>query len=67
MSEKSVHIPAISCGHCTARIEREIGALEGVTSVKADVNSKSATITWQPPADWDGIEATLKDLGYPPQ
>lgn len=67
MSEKSVHIPAISCGHCTARIEREIGALDGVTSVKADVNSKSATIAWQPPADWDAIEAALKDLGYPPQ
>lgn len=67
MSEKTVHVPAISCGHCTGTIERELGALEGVTAVNSDLAGKQVTITWQAPADWERIEATLKELGYPPQ
>jgi copper chaperone CopZ len=32
MTSKTVHVPAINCGHCVATIERELGSLErGVT------------------------------------
>ncbi len=36
METKTVKIPAISCGHCVNTIEREVGQLEGIVSVKAD-------------------------------
>lgn len=67
MEEKTVHIPAISCGHCVMTIKREVSGLEGVRSVEADENTKTATIKWDSPATWDKIAGTLKEAGYPPE
>ena len=44
MATKTVNIHNINCGHCTSTIEREVGEIEGVTSVKADKDSKTVTI-----------------------
>jgi len=46
MASKTVKIPKINCGHCTSTIEREVGELEGITSVKADKENKEVTIEW---------------------
>lgn len=67
MSEKTVNIPDMSCGHCLGAIKREAGEISGVTSVEGDVNTKDVTIKWDAPAQWDAIEAALKDAGYPPK
>lgn len=67
MPEKTVNIPDISCGHCLATVKREAGEVAGVTAVEGDVASKNVTIKWDQPADWDQIEAALKDAGYPPK
>ena len=40
MTTKSITVPNISCGHCTSTIERELLDLPGITSVKANVESK---------------------------
>ena len=66
MEEKIVNIPAISCGHCMMAIKREVGDLEGVTSVEADENAKTASFKWESPATWEKIADTLKEAGYPP-
>jgi len=66
MEEKIVNIPAISCGHCVMAIKREVGDLEGVTSVEADENAKTASFKWESPATWEKIADTLKEAGYPP-
>ena len=65
MEEKIVHVTAISCGHCSNTIERELGDLEGVTFVGADPVTKDVTVKWEPPADWQTISATLTEIGYP--
>jgi copper chaperone len=67
MTEKTVTIPKISCGHCVATIKRELGELPGVTVVDADPETKQVTINWQDPATWETIRATLEEIGYPPQ
>jgi copper chaperone len=65
MNEKTVHVPEINCPHCVANIKREIGEMKGVTAVEGDHTSKNVTIQWDPPADWDQIQATLAEIGYP--
>ncbi|MGD8561170.1 MAG: heavy-metal-associated domain-containing protein [Desulfarculaceae bacterium] len=67
MPEKTVHIPDISCGHCLMTVQREASEVPGVKSVEGDVESKNITISWDAPAQWDQIEAALKEAGYPPQ
>lgn len=66
MSSKTFVVPSISCGHCTHTIETELSEVAGVQSVKADVNSKQVSVTWQEPATWDAIVATLQEINFPP-
>lgn len=67
MTSKTVTVPNISCGHCVMTIEREVGELAGVTSVKAEQDSKQVTVSWDPSAtDWTAIEDLMKEINYPP-
>lgn len=65
METKTFIAPDIHCGHCTATIQRELSELEGVQSVKAELDTKQVTVSWGAPATWDGIQALLEEIGYP--
>ena len=43
--EKKIMINGMMCAHCTAHVEKALGTLEGVASVKADLEGKCATVT----------------------
>ncbi|MDH3270549.1 MAG: heavy-metal-associated domain-containing protein [Gemmatimonadota bacterium] len=68
MMTKTVNVPGISCGHCVATIEREVGELDGVASVSAEQVSRKVTISWDPDTtDWVVIERHLEEINYPPE
>ena len=58
-------VPAISCGHCTHTIETEVGELQGVQSVKADIDTKKVVITFDAPASEEKIKSLLTEINYP--
>jgi copper chaperone CopZ len=48
-------------------IEREVGELDGVDTVKAEQASKRVTISWDPETtDWVVIEETMNEINFPP-
>ena len=51
MTTTTYAIPAIHCGHCTRTIELELGELEGVRTVKADLSNKKVMVSYEEPAD----------------
>ena len=58
--------PDMSCGHCVASIEQEVGALAGVQSVKADLPTKKVSISLDPSVvTVPAIEEALDEAGYP--
>ena len=65
MQKETFSIPNISCGHCTAAIQNELGELDGVASVDGNIESKSVTVEWNTPADREQIMAKLKEINYP--
>ena len=68
MASRTFKVPNISCGHCVKTIEREVGEMEGVDLVRADVASKMVTVEWQePPASWDAIRSLLVEINYAPE
>jgi copper chaperone CopZ len=68
MSEKTVTVPKIACGHCVATIEEALKGHDGVQSYSVDQASKRVTVEWAEPAtDWDHIAKHLADVGYPPE
>jgi copper chaperone len=60
-------IPSIHCGHCVMTIEMEIGEINGVSRVKADLVSKTVEVDFDIPASEEIILAALKELNYPPE
>ena len=66
MTSKTFTAPNISCGHCTRTIEMELGDLAGVTSVKAEADSKQVVVEWDASASWDEIKDLLVEIGFPP-
>ena len=65
MTTVTYTVPAISCGHCTHTIETEVGELQGVQSVKAEIDTKKVEITFDAPANEATIKALLAEINYP--
>ena len=61
------NIPAVSCGHCKATVEQEVGRLPGVASVNVDVDTRQAVIKLISPPTNAEIEALLIKIGYAPE
>lgn len=58
-------IPNISCHHCVHTIQSELGEVEGVKSVVADVGSKVARIEYEAPANEELLKKVLAEINYP--
>jgi len=67
METKTFKVPGISCGHCVHTIKTEVGDVAGVSLVEADQQTRMVTVTWDNPADWEKIRATLVEINYPPE
>lgn len=65
MSTITYRIPAIHCQHCVRTIENELAALEGVKHVKADLDTRQVTVTFDAPADDSKIRSLLAEINYP--
>jgi copper ion binding protein len=62
MAETTYHVPGISCGHCKAAIESEVGALDGVEFVTVDVDTKQVAVIGS--AADDAVRAAIVEAGY---
>ena len=67
MEERTVTTPNMTCGRCVGTIERELKAMKGVSSVKADLPTQRVTVRWSAPATWEQIYEQLVVMGYPPE
>ena len=57
--------PDIACEHCQHAIEGAVGKVEGVSSVKVDIPTKSVHLTYDPQkVALEKIEEVLDDTGY---
>ena len=65
MTTLTYSVPAIHCMHCTHTIEMELGELDGVKSVKAELDTKKVTISFDQPANEEKIKALLAEIEYP--
>jgi copper ion binding protein len=66
MGKRTFEVPNISCHHCVMTIERELGALDGIAAVEANVNSKEVTVEWDDQTSWQEISDHLTEINYPP-
>jgi copper chaperone CopZ len=65
MTTITFSIPNINCGHCVHTIQTEVIELEGVSDVRASAETKTAVITFEPPASEAAIKRLLAEINYP--
>jgi copper chaperone len=58
-------VPAMHCAHCIHTVEMEVGELQGVQTVKANLDTKKVQITFDAPASEEKIKALLAEIDYP--
>jgi len=64
-SSTTLIAPDISCEHCQRAIEGAVGSVEGVSSVKVDIPTKSIHLTYDTQkVSLEKIEEVLDDTGY---
>jgi copper chaperone CopZ len=66
MTTKTYSVPDISCGHCVATIERELKAVDGLQTVKANQDTKAVMVEVDDEGVLAQVEAMLVEIGYPP-
>ena len=65
MTTVTYNVPAMHCNHCIHTVEMEVGELEGVQQVKANLDTKKVEITFDVPASEEKIKAVLAEIDYP--
>jgi copper chaperone CopZ len=64
MSEKTVAIKGMTCGHCEGRVNTEIMAIPGVIGVVVSAEKAQAIITSESEISGDAIESAVRAAGY---
>ncbi|RQD69481.1 MAG: heavy-metal-associated domain-containing protein [Tindallia sp. MSAO_Bac2] len=62
--KKRIKIEGMTCGHCSARVEKQLKKLEGVEEVVVDLEAKNAMITLSAAVDNETIAEAVDDAGY---
>jgi copper ion binding protein len=59
---KEIIIEGMSCGHCTGRVQKALGNLEGVSVIEVSVDQKHAVVETE--VANEVLTETVEDAGY---
>ncbi|KNG95409.1 heavy metal translocating P-type ATPase [Pseudaestuariivita atlantica] len=65
--QATLDIQGMSCASCVGRVERTLGALDGVTGVSVNLASEKAQVSVDAPRRLVDVAHALEALGYPPR
>lgn len=57
-------VDGMTCGHCTARVEKALNAIPGVRDAHADLETKRVTAVTDGKTDLDTMKKAIEDEGY---
>lgn len=65
MEKVTLNVEGMSCGHCVKAVEGSVGALNGVSTVKVDLENKKVDVEFnQDEVTLDVIKESIDDQGY---
>ena len=63
MSEKTLQIKGMRCGHCSARVEKALNAIDGVEA-KVDLETNSAKVNLTKDISDEVLKTAVDNVGY---
>ena len=64
MKEFTIKIEGMACGHCTARVEKALKEIEGVTEVAVSLEEKNAVVKANDNVTEEVLKKAVIDAGY---
>jgi copper chaperone len=65
MTEKTLKVPDMSCGHCKAAVEDELNKLSGVKYSKADVQKGTVEVSYdETRVSTEHLNDAIEEAGY---
>lgn len=64
MKEFTIKIEGMACGHCTARVEKALKEVEGVTEVTVSLEEKNAVVKANDAVTEEVLKKAVTDAGY---
>lgn len=61
---KTMIVEGMSCGHCTARVQKALEAVEGVASVEMSLEEKSAVVALDREVPEEALKEAVTEAGY---
>ncbi|WP_417270959.1 heavy metal translocating P-type ATPase [Celeribacter sp.] len=65
MTTIRLSVAGMTCASCVGRVERALGATEGVQAANVNLATETAEVTFDAPADLASLSTTLDKAGYP--
>ena len=65
MSEKTLRVPDMHCGHCKAAVEGELSKLSGVQRASADVEKGAVEVSYdEGTVSTEDLKGAIEEAGY---
>ncbi|MTD29465.1 copper chaperone CopZ [Planomicrobium sp. YIM 101495] len=62
---ETLKVEGMSCGHCVKAVETSVGGLQGVSSVKVDLENGQVAVNYDDAkTSMNEIKETIEDQGY---
>ena len=62
--QQTFQVTGMTCGHCVAAVQQEVGAIPGVTAVAVDLATGAVDVTSDRPLSTDEVGAAIDEAGY---
>lgn len=65
MTQITLNVPDISCGHCKSAIEGAVAPMEGVASAEVAIDARTVAVSFDDTlVDLESIITAIDDQGY---
>ncbi len=64
MTNLTLSVPDISCGHCKSSIEGALSPMDGVSKAEVAIDAATVELEFGDPATLEAIVAAIEDQGY---
>lgn len=64
MTEATLNVPDISCGHCKESIEGAVSELQGVAKVDVSINDRTVFVSYGAPTEMNDVVNAIEGQGY---
>ena len=67
MTQETIKVEGMSCGHCVMRVKKAIEAVEGVRKAEVDLPNKQAVVEYEEgKANLEKVKDAIREAGYEP-